>query len=172
MIADILKIVIPSSLIVLVVYIIIKKYFDFQTINIKEDYKKKYKEYIIPLRLQAYERMILYLERISADNIIVRVSRPGMSARQLQNALLESIRNEYEHNLSQQLYISNKAWELIKNARANILHTINKCAEDLSENATSIDLAKKILEETLKQKNNPIQEAIIYLKQEMQNIYF
>lgn len=172
MVLEILKILIPSALVVLVVYLMIKKYFDFQTFNTKEDYKKKYREYIIPLRLQAYERMILYLERISAENIIVRVSRPGMTARQLQNALLESIRNEYEHNLSQQLYISNTAWELIKNARANIVHTINKSAENLSDESSAIDLAKKILEETLKQDKNPIQEAINFLKHEMQNVYF
>jgi len=172
MVAEILKILIPASLVVLIVYLMIKKYFDYQIFATKEDHKKKYKEYIIPLRLQAYERMILYLERISTENIIIRVSRPGMTARQLQNAMLESIRNEYEHNLSQQLYISNTGWELIKNARANLIHTINTISENLPENATSIDLAKKILEETLKQDKNPIQEAINFLKQEMQSIYF
>src|SRR3954462_11632416 len=70
-----------------------------------------------PLQLQAYERLVLLCERISLPNLISRVSQPGLSAREMQVFLIESIKQEYEYNISQQVYVSTIAWDAVRNLR-------------------------------------------------------
>src|SRR6476469_8728042 len=70
-----------------------------------------------PLRLQAYERLVLLAERIALPNLISRLSQPGLTARDMQFLLLESIKQEYEYNASQQIYVSQPAWEAIRSLR-------------------------------------------------------
>ena len=126
---------------------------------------------VLPLRLQAYERMALLLERISPESLVMRVNKPGMNARQLHGELLSSIRSEYEHNLSQQVYISTEAWEKIKIARSNVINLINAAKDQVKEDATSITLSQKIFEQVLQLKSPPIQEALYFLKEEIRELY-
>lgn len=74
-------------------------------------------ELSVKLRLQAAERFALYLERINPGRLVMRLHRSGMTAAMLQNEILRTIREEFDHNLSRQVYVSEGAWELIKNAR-------------------------------------------------------
>ncbi|MPM02505.1 hypothetical protein SDC9_48754 [bioreactor metagenome] len=120
----------------------------------------------MPIRLQAYERLALFLERINPESIVIRMNQPGMSARELQAQLLQSIRMEFEHNLSQQVYISNAAWDMIKNAKEDIIRMINTAGSAMQPNATAIDLSTAIFEESLKMKEGILQKALVYLKNE------
>ena len=74
---------------------------------------KTVKGVVVPLRLQAYERMALFLERIEPNQLVLRIHNPGLSVPEEQNLLLTAIRSEFEHNLSQQIYISNEVWNQI-----------------------------------------------------------
>ncbi|HEY9123758.1 MAG TPA: hypothetical protein PK252_08955 [Bacteroidales bacterium] len=139
--------------------------------NRKVELLLKTHEMMMPLRLQAYERLILFLERISIDMLLTRHSRSGITSRQLHTELLSSIRKEFEHNISQQLYVSAKAWEMIKNARAEIVKIINLAAESTDPKAPGIDLSKKILEDISNIDKLPLQKAIDYIKQEAKEIF-
>ena len=125
--------VVPS-LIVAVTAFVLAKYF------VENDQKKRLlelkfhsKELVTPIRLQAYERMAMFLERIDPNQLLFRVNNPELTAYQMQTILLATIRSEYEHNLSQQVYISPEAWEGIKNAKEKVVNVINLAAGHLEE---------------------------------------
>lgn len=99
-----------------------------------------------PLRLQAYERLVLLCERIALPNLISRVSIPGISAREMQMLLMESIKQEYEYNISQQVYVSEVAWDAVRNLRDQSLLIINQIANLLPPDARAGELNKQLLE--------------------------
>ena len=126
---------------------------------------------ILPIRLQAYERITMFLERISPESLIMRANQPNMTASQLQNELINTIRAEFDHNLSQQVYISHEAWEMVKKARAGIIQLINNASEQIKPEASSITLSKKILEMIMEHKVTPIGSALSFIKKEVQELY-
>ena len=168
---EILKYILPSLIVFLTTWYLASGYFR------REDKKRSLKlslnnqNLITPLRLQAYERIILYLERINPENLLMRLNKQGQTCQQLQNELLFTIRAEFEHNLSQQIYISNKAWELLKNAKNSTLQLINEAAEKTDKNLPSFNLSKAILENIMAKEKNPASEAILFIKNEI-NRYF
>jgi hypothetical protein len=154
-----------SALILIRYWFSLKKQPSGQSI-LSEDHK-----IILPLRLQAYERIILFLERISPNNLIMRLNKPEMSSIQLQAALVKVIREEFEYNLSQQLYISFKAWELVKNAKEEAIKLINIASGKLPDTASSGELAKIILDLAMEKERLPLNEAIDEIKKEIQRIF-
>ena len=99
----------------------------------------------LPLRLQACERCVVFLERITPDSLIVRVNRDENTVAELQAKLLSSIRSEFEHNISQQLYVSSDSWTYLVNAKNNIVGLINSCSIKLTPNMQAIELSKLII---------------------------
>src|SRR5688572_26373339 len=114
-----------------------------------------------PLRLQAYERLVLLSERISLPSLISRVSIPGVSAREMQLMLIESIKQEYEYNVTQQVYVSTTAWNAVRNLRDQTMLIINQVANMLPPNATSGDLNKQILEVILNQQDKALHTLVL-----------
>ncbi len=125
------------------------------------------KNIVSTLKLQACERLILFLERITPNNLILRVHTPDMTASQLQAALIRTVREEFEYNLSQQLFLSTKTWELIRNAKEEIIRQINMAASDLKEGRSARDLAGIILQLSLSQEREPVILAIEAIKSEI-----
>jgi hypothetical protein len=136
----------------------------------KRDYEMRIqnRNAALPIRLQAYERMVLFLERITPNNLIFRVKRKGMSASDLENALLTEIRNEFEHNLSQQLYLAPSTWQVVKNTKEEIIKLINLSYSKLPEQATALDLSKAIFDNMMRMEKSPTQRAILFIKKEAQ----
>jgi hypothetical protein len=126
---------------------------------------------ILPLRLQAYERFVLFLERIHPSNLVMRLNSADLSALQLQSLLVRTIREEFEYNLSQQLYISNNSWEQIKNAKEETIAMINHASSGLPENATSSDLVKGIFEGAVTRGKLPVETALEEVKSELQRLF-
>jgi hypothetical protein len=126
---------------------------------------------LLTLRLQAYERTVLLLERITPGNLVLRIQSPDMNAIQLQAALIRAIREEFEYNLSQQLYISVFAWELVKNAKEETIKLINLAAGKVPENAPSAEVIRILLEMVLEKDKLPVQLAIEQLKKEVQQYF-
>jgi len=124
---------------------------------------------ILPLQLQAYERIVLFLERIFPTTLILRLNKPDLSSAQLQALLVKTIRDEFEYNLSQQIYISPTSWELVKNAKEETIRLINKGAGKVTEDAPSSELARIILEFSLEKEKLPITIAIEELKKEVRS---
>lgn len=167
MIYDILLITIPSLIVFLTSFFLVRNL-------LRNDQEKRKQEIILqgnrtitPIRLQAYERLVLFLERISLESLLIRVHASGMTASQLHSALLTSIRNEFEHNLSQQIYVSAKAWEVVKNARSNLLKLINTEFEKLPENTSGIEFSRKLLERVMELDKEPTKVAVEFLKNEV-----
>ncbi|MDY6326907.1 MAG: hypothetical protein SPL47_06280 [Bacteroidales bacterium] len=121
---------------------------------------------ILPLRLQAYERMALFLERIDPNQLIMRIHTAGLTVSQEQNLLLTSIRSEFEHNLSQQIYISDAVWQKICDAKADIESIINTVAGDFDKDADSREFAEMVL--AVSSKKPVVELAIQILKADMQ----
>ncbi|HEY4206073.1 MAG TPA: hypothetical protein VGM31_04630 [Puia sp.] len=98
------------------------------------------------LQLQAYERLILLIDRIALPNLIQRMAQPELSAREMQSLLVHTIRQEFEHNITQQIYVSAEAWDAVRNYKEQNLLIINQVASFLSPEATSFDLNKHLLD--------------------------
>lgn len=126
---------------------------------------------ILPLRLQAYERFVLFLERIHPANLVMRLNTPDSSAGQMQSALVKTIREEFEYNLSQQLYVSGHAWELIKNAKEETIALVNHASSGLPEEAMSADFVKRIFEVAISRGKLPVETALDEIKKELQKLF-
>jgi hypothetical protein len=168
--ADILKITLPALIVFFTAWIILRN-------MIKNDQDKRRQELILqnsrtvtPIKLQAYERIILFLERISLESLLIRVSTTDMSASQLHSAMLNAIRNEFEHNLSQQIYMSQQAWEVVRNARSNMIKLINSEAEKLQPDSSGMALSKRLLEKIMELEQEPTRAAIDYVKNEISRL--
>jgi hypothetical protein len=100
----------------------------------------------IQLQLQAYERLILLTERIALPNLINRMNQPGIAGKDMQMMLTHTIRQEFDHNITQQLYVSNEAWEAVRNLKEQNIHIINQVASYLSPEVSGTELNKQLLE--------------------------
>jgi hypothetical protein len=89
----------------------------------------------------------------------------------MQSTLLSNIRAEWEHNLSQQLYISNEAWELVKNAKDNVVKLISISAEKINPKEQSMALSQSILEKLVELEQHPTAIAIDFLKREVKELF-
>lgn len=100
---------------------------------------------LIPMKVNAYERMVLYVERIELEGLVMRTILPEMTAQQLQIMMSQTIRQEFEHNLTQQLYVSELAWDQLKTARETILSLIGQAYANVDPAASGTELAKLLL---------------------------
>ena|ERR1700730_299099 len=118
------------------------------------------------LQLQAYERMILLTDRIAIPNLIHRVNQPGLNAREMQSLLTQSIRQEFEHNITQQIYVSAEAWDAVRNFKEQNLLIINQVSSFLPAEATGLDLNKSLLDLLVQNPKaslqNVVSEALSY----------
>ena len=153
------------------IYRIISSYFanehKMQMLQMKIDEHKESLKVVTPIRLQAYERMALFLERISPNSLVLRCFRPGMDLQALQTAMTKNIRDEWEHNLSQQVYITTEAWNRIREAKEEMINLINGSAVKLPADADPTSLAGAIFESVAKSKA-PTDEALEFMKNEIQ----
>lgn len=168
---EILKYTIPALIVFLTVYFLLKTWSKQEDRRRKHDFNMQLKDDILPVRLQAYERVILFLERIAPESILLRLNRNGMTSSQLQTELQNTIRQEYEHNLAQQTYISNEAWDKVQIAKNQILKLINEGASELKEEASGTTLGKIVLEKVMELKTPPSQVAVSFLKKEVQDLF-
>ena len=101
---------------------------------------------VVQLQLNAYERLILLTERIALPNLVSRMNEPGRTAREMQFLLTSAIKQEFEHNVTQQLYVTSEAWDALRNLKDQNIHIINQVAGFLPEGASGTDLNKTLLE--------------------------
>lgn len=168
---DILKYTLPSGVVFATAFFILRAFLQNGTHKKLLELKLSNQNVVTPIRLQAYERVILLLERISPSSLIIRVAMPGMSGNQLQAALVQNVRDEFEHNLSQQIYLSSTAWDLTRNAKEEMIKLVNLAASRLNDNATATDLGSVILELSMTQDKLPVNAAIEYIKKEVRQLY-
>ena len=168
---EILKITLPSLLMLILAYYMLNAFIR----NSEKRQKLKVilgnQKLITPIRLQAYERLVLLLERLSPEALVMRADYPAKTCKQLQSELLQTIRAEYEHNLSQQLYVSVEAWNSVRNAKNFSIAMINNAAKGMDDYAPAIELSRKILDMIVELDQPVIEKAINELKHEIQQIF-
>jgi hypothetical protein len=125
---------------------------------------------ILPLRLQACERFVLYLERIHPQNLLLRLSQAAPTAPDLQVQMIRTIREEFEYNLSQQLYISPTTWELIRNAKEEMISLVNRAATSVHANGTVAALIQAVLDLSMEKGELPVDKAIEAVKKEIRGL--
>jgi len=168
---DLAKILLPSVIMLYAMYATVQSFLKKELEKRLVDIKIKNNETILPIRLQAYERMCLFLERISPGNLVVRLNQPGMDALVFHQIILNEIREEFSHNMSQQLYMSENAWKAINAAREDVVMLVNHAASDLSQEAKSLDLARKILEMNVERNVDSINHALSVIKDEVRTVF-
>lgn len=168
---EILKYIVPALVVFFTAYYMMNIVLRRTLIEKKTEFALKSSKVVTPARMQAYERMILFMERISPDNMLMRTLKPKMSAKELQRTLLSEIRREFDHNLSQQLYLSDEIWETIKSAKESLVKLINSAGIKIHAEANGMELSKAILDMYTQAETPPVQAAISMLKKEFRNAF-
>ncbi|TAE41104.1 MAG: hypothetical protein EAZ70_02495 [Runella slithyformis] len=167
-VADFLKMTLPAALVLYAVYLTVTAFLKKSFVEKQADQRLRQIEMALPIRLQAYERMCLFLERIAPNNLLMRLNGTATSASEFQQILLREVREEFNHNLSQQVYLSSDAWERIKAAQQEVIILVNQAAAEVSVEALPLDLSKKIFEKIIQENRNPTADALRFVKEEIQ----
>lgn len=164
---EILKFTIPSIIALLGVYLVIDKIFKQEQKRRDFEIFKLQRDQIMPRRLQAYERMSLFLSRIQPESMLTRFSFDRLDAVQLQQLLLQAVRQEFEHNAGQQVYVSRKVWALVLNSRESICQLINMAAAKCEPGAKALELARNMLEMYAYSDETPIELCMAQMRREI-----
>ena len=164
-------VIIPSIMIAGVAYFMLKALIDKDREQALLSLKQSGQKQLLPVRVQAFERLVLLMERITPQQLVVRVPSNGKNAAEYHQLLRQTIRTEFEHNLAQQVFVSDEGWRLVKTAKDTVLSTINRCAGNIDHSATGDDLAQLIIEEFVKLDAHPTYRAISFLKKELKTIF-
>ena len=164
---DIILVLIAAGAVFATSYFTVKNFLDNESKKRLTELRQANQSLITPIRLQAYERVVLFLERISPNSLVMRVHKNGMSALMLQSELIKTIRSEFEHNLSQQIYMSNNSWQMVITAKEEIIKLVNIAATKVPETATGLELAQTILSISAQINKMPTQVAVEYIKKEI-----
>lgn len=137
---EIIKYTLPAMITGLTAYYLFRNFFEFQ-IRVKAvENKNAEKKITLPLRLQSYERLSLFCERISIPNLIMRLKSPEAGAASLQYSMMIAIQQEFEHNISQQIYVSDTLWQIIRLTKENMIAVVNEVGATLDKRATADEL--------------------------------
>lgn len=139
---EVIKYTLPALVVFATVYFVIRELMKQELNKQALAYKKDVKAVTINLRLQAYERMAVFCERIRLTTTALRVGDEKMSAKEMGYSLIGSIQQEYDYNVAQQVYVSPQLWAVIKTAKENTIGTINKLIEQMPESANAQDLLR------------------------------
>jgi hypothetical protein len=170
---DLLKIILPALIVAGSIFYLIQQYLEKEQQRRLIELRLEATKTTLPLRLQALERVTLLLERITPSNMLVRLGSGGQTAPDYHRLLLQEIRAEYEHNLSQQLYMSPETWNEVKTAKEHILTVVNKSYQGIAQpqQARGTELAKRILETLINEEVEPTERALNAVKREAAGLF-
>ena len=152
-------VVIILFLVLLLVFIWILT--EFSTMKTQLNERKGTEPETLRLRLQAYERIALLAERIALQNLLSRVNNSGLSCRQMQISLIDSIKQEYDYNISQQIYVSPEVWRAVNNLKEQNIYIVNQLASTLPAQASGMDLNKHIVDYLLNNSNASLHNIVL-----------
>ncbi|MET1056563.1 MAG: hypothetical protein ABWY16_14740 [Pedobacter sp.] len=126
---------------------------------------------LLQLRLQAHERMIVFVERLNPANLFIRVYEQGIPAAELQARILNEVRTEYQHNVSQQLYINAESWNVLRKLKEDTIAMINNAIGTLPPDASGKDLSRLVLEHVAGIAENPYDLTVELIKQDIHQLF-
>lgn len=168
---DILKFTLAGIGTVYAAFYLIKPYLDkAESLQLME-LKKAISNQTLPLRLQAYERVVLFIERVNPANMLVRLNSTGLSAAELYSAIASEIRTEFQHNITQQVYVSSRAWTVVARVKDDTLSVVTNAVKALPETATALDLSKTVLAHLSHLQDNPYDIALKIVREDMETLF-
>jgi hypothetical protein len=168
---ELLKLLGPAVIVLYAMYLMVRSFMQSKLDEIKAETIKVNRKVVTPVRLQAYERITLLLERVSPSNIVSRLNHNEFTVKEFQAMLVNEIRQEFNHNLSQQVYMSDKAWSYVTGAIEDTKSRIKQREKSLPTDSKGIELAHKIFERVYQKETDVIQNALTYLKDEIRQIF-
>ena len=171
LLSDFMKLIVPAGLVLYGMYLTVKLLLEREADRHRSEVKTRYTEAVVPVRLQAYERMVLFLERISPNNLLLRLGGSSTTVLEFQQRLLQEIRDEYNHNLSQQVYMSQAVWDQIQAAMNDVTTLINQASGDTRPDSPALDLSRRIFERIIEKDRLPTANALKALKEEIQAMF-
>lgn len=133
--------------------------------------RKEERLQLLTLRLQAHERLILFIERINPSNLFVRLHQQGISVAELQSLILNEVKAEYQHNVTQQLYVSATIWDVVRKLKEDTLAMVNNGVRALPAEAEGIDLSKKVLQHMAGLQENPYELTLNLIKKDIHQLF-
>jgi len=170
-IIELLKIIIPALLVLLAAYLLLDKFFKNEEKRRNYEISKVNATTITPIRLRAYERLMLVLERTIPSNLILNNIKSEMTNSELHTVLLSAIRQEFSHNVSQQIYVSEELWSYIRSVQESLLKLVNTCAAHSNPENNGAELAERIIQVFGSSEKTPSELAIERLKAEVRNYF-
>lgn len=167
-ILDLLKIILPAGIVLYGMYLVVVSFLSKDREKLLVELKTQNTQVILPVRLQAAERLCLLLERITPNNLVRRSNPSQFTAAELHPMLLSEVREEFNHNFSQQVYFSEETWEAVRRAVEDVITLLNLSRQSLGPEASGMELAKAIFSHSLDQKNDAITYALRKVKSEIQ----
>jgi len=168
-------IVVPAGAVMLTAIYFLRKQTENQVreakIELANTLKTQRQEFFLPSRAEAYQRSVLFLERIHPNSLVMRLQNPGLPAMAFQVKLLETIREEYEHNIAQQLFVSQQAWDMVKKSKEETIKIINLAGKQMDATSMSMDLSAKIFEIVGEIGELPSEITVGILKNELQELF-
>ena len=143
-----------------------------QFFHLKEiELNKESRAHLLPLRLQAHERLIIFTDRINPANLLVRLHQQGIGISVLQAGILNEIKSEYQHNITQQLYVDSITWNVVKKLKDDTIAMINNVVQGLPADANGIELSKAILSHMASIDENPYDLTIELIKKDIHKLF-
>jgi hypothetical protein len=168
-IIELLSYTLPAIITGLVAYY----FFDLHTKN--EEGRRRYllnkeaQKNALPLRLQAYERLTLYMERINPTKLLIRITPLSQDKNDYENLVIAQIEQEFEHNLTQQIYLSDECWTIIVTAKNATIQMLRKA--NMSDRVDSADKLREVILSDLLEKQPPSNAALSYIKNEVAQLW-
>jgi hypothetical protein len=168
---DVLKYTISGLGVVWIAFYLVKPYLDRDEKIQLLEFRKTISNQTLPLRLQAYERLVLFIERVNPANMLIRMNATAYSAHDLYSLIVDDIRSEYQHNITQQIYVSSRAWAVVKHVKEDTLGIINNAVKELPQTATGLDLSKIILSRLSQLEDNPYEIGANMLRKDLEELF-
>ena len=171
LILQVVLIIVPAAAVILMAYFFLKKSGEKELRAAHIELKRERQKFFLPSRAEAYQRSVLLMERIHPNSLVMRMQNPGLPAMAMQVKLLDAIREEYEHNIAQQLFVSPAAWELVKQSKEETLKIIHLAGKQMEPTSMALDLSSKIFEIVGEVGKLPSEIATEILKKELQELF-
>lgn len=168
---EILKYILPSLVVLLTACVVMMGQMRGETARQMAALKREQAKSITPVRLRGYERLALLLDRTVPETMLLNMNLPEMNCLQLQTALLTQIRQEYDHNAAQQIYVSNELWNLIRASKESLLHLVNTCAKNFKQEDSAFKFAETLIKTYNYTPDTPTELAMKRLKQEVRELF-
>ena len=167
---EVIKYTLPAIIVFLTIYFLFKEFFKGQReLAILKD-RSEHRDKMAAIKLQAYERLMLYCDRMDVVNMAMRLNNKDMNAKDLMQAMLISIQKEYEHNATQQMYVSETLWKVISQAKSSTIKLIASAFESVNDQDSAQVLLRAISEKMDSVQLNPADQAKMALRSETASV--